>query len=84
MEQCPCKQALIKRIAETQFACIELGLYLDTHPEDAIAAADYNSYAETLSGLTATYENEYGPLMNFGLCPMTAGSWTDPKWPWQQ
>lgn len=82
MEQC--QQALLNRIAEAQFCCIELQLYLDTHPEDAIATADYNCYAERLDDLMTTYHNEYGPLMNFGVCPYVAGSWVDQKWPWQQ
>ncbi len=79
----PCEQALLNRIGETRFACVELQLYLDTHPEDAIATADFNCYAEELKELMNTYTREYGPLMNFGSCPYYAGSWVDQKWPWQ-
>ena len=78
-----CEQALLSRIAETRFACVELQLYLDTHPEDAIATADFNCYCDTLHELMTDYENEYGPLMGFGSCPYNAGSWVDQKWPWQ-
>lgn len=78
-----CEQALLNRIAEARFACIELQLYLDTHPDDAIAAADFNTYADTLHDLMATYEREYGPLMNFGSDAYNIGSWVDQKWPWQ-
>ena len=78
-----CEQALLNKIAETRFACVELQLYLDTHPEDAIATADFNCYAETLRELMETYETEYGPLMNFGSSTFVTGSWVDQKWPWQ-
>jgi len=78
-----CEQALLSKIAETRFACVELQLYLDTHPEDAIATADFNCYADQLHDLMNTYETQYGPLMNFGSSAHNAGSWVDQKWPWQ-
>lgn len=79
MEACE----LLNRIAQTRFACVELQLYLDTHPEDAVATADFNSYADTLQSLMTAYENQYGPLMNFGSSAHNAGSWVMQKWPWQ-
>ncbi|MBQ3938951.1 MAG: spore coat protein CotJB, partial [Clostridia bacterium] len=35
------REELLNRISEIQFVCVELNLYLDTHPDDANAAADY-------------------------------------------
>ena len=81
MEQC--EQALLERIGETRFACVELQLYLDTHPNDAIATADFNCYAEQLRELVRRYESTYGPLLNFGENVFAAGSWVDQKWPWE-
>jgi len=35
------QQMLLEKIQEARFACIELRIYLDTHPDDALAKADY-------------------------------------------
>ena len=77
------EQALLNRIAEARFACVELQLYLDTHPEDTDARSDFNSYAEAVERLTAEYTETYGPLQNFGCAQHVAGSWVYQKWPWQ-
>lgn len=76
------EQLLLTRIGEARFACIELNLYLDTHPDDAAAQADYQSYAQTLNLLIQRYEEQYGPLMNFGQSVTDTGSWVYQKWPW--
>ena len=77
------EQALLNQIAEARFACVELQLYLDTHPEDADAQADFNSYAGALERLCAEYTLSFGPLENFGNSTHDAGSWVYQKWPWQ-
>ncbi len=77
------EQALLTKIGEARFACVELQLYLDTHPEDLEAKNDFNSYAEALQHLCAEYTESYGPLENFGNSTHDAGSWVYQKWPWQ-
>ena len=76
------EKALLEKIREARFACIELRIYLDTHPDDAIAQADYLAYSEKLQLLITKYESQYGPLMNFGQSPTDVGSWVYQKWPW--
>ena len=77
------EQQLLSKIGEVRFACVELQLYLDTHPEDLEAQNDFNSYANALERLIAEYTETYGPLENFGNAPHVAGSWVYQKWPWQ-
>ena len=36
---------LFYRISQYRFMCVELNLYLDTHPDDKNARADYQCYA---------------------------------------
>ena len=78
------EQMLLTRIGEVRFACVELQLYLDTHPEDLDAQNDFNSYANTLAQLCAQYTETYGPPENFGNVPHVAGSWVYQPWPWQK
>ena len=77
------KEQLLKMISQTQFVCIELNLYINTHPNDEDALADYFSYSERLMDLIERYEELYGPLMNFGHSPTEAGSWVCSDWPWE-
>ena len=77
------ERALLEKIGEARFACVDLRLYLDTHPDDAMAKADYLAYSMKLQQLIERYEQEYGPLMNFGQSPTEAGSWVFQKWPWE-
>lgn len=74
--------ALMQKIRESRFACIDLNIYLDTHPDDEAAKADYHCYSEKLLALINRYESQYGPLMNFGQSATTAGCWVYQKWPW--
>ena len=76
------QQALLNKIREARFACIDLNIYLDTHPDDEAAKTDYLCYADTLARLIDRYEAQYGPLMDFGQSPTTAGSWVFQPWPW--
>lgn len=77
------KCELQQRIDEIQFVCVELNLYLDTHPDDEDAQKDYMSYSRELMKLIEQYEAQYEPLLNFGHGSMEAGSWVHSKWPWE-
>ncbi len=73
---------LLKTISEYQFVSVELNLYLDTHPGDNAARSDYLYYSARLKELIAAYEEQYGPLMNFGHSATAAGCYVCSEWPW--
>jgi spore coat protein JB len=73
---------LLRKISEYQFVTVELNLYLDTHPEDELARADYLYYSTRLMELMAAHEQNFGPLMNFGHSPTEAGDYVT-AWPWE-
>ena len=77
------QMALLNKIREYQFVCVELNLYLNTHPEDEAARTDYLCYGRRLTALIDQYDELYEPLMNFGHSPTEAGSWAMSKWPWE-
>lgn len=77
------QMAMLNKICEARFTCVELGLYLDTHPEDVAAREDYNCYSDKLTQLLSAYEDAYGPLLNFGQCRFDAGNWVNAPWPWE-
>lgn len=75
---------LLNRISEVQFVCVELNLYLDTHPADEDARADMLAYSGLLTELIADYESQYGPLLGFGHSPTDKGCWVNSAWPWEK
>lgn len=78
------QEELLNRIGEVQFVCVELNLYLDTHPADTDARNDYFAYSKLLAELISEYEAEYGPLMGFGHSPTQTGCWVCSDWPWEK
>lgn len=80
MTQCE----LLNRISEIQFVCVELNLYLDTHPDDMDARSDYYNYSVMLNEYITRYEQEYGPLQGFGHSPTSVGCWVCSDWPWEK
>lgn len=64
------------------FAINELGLYLDTHRDDAEALQMYRAYQKMYAEGKARYEKEYGPMNHMSV----AGEkyrWLDDPWPWE-
>ena len=72
---------MLKKIKCYNFAVIELGLYLDTHPEDERAICLHNSYSKTLKELKDKYQKVYGPLSIFYPC--NKWRWLEEPWPWE-
>ena len=81
----PTADVLLKKIAQCEFICIDINLYLNTHPCDGRALDDYNCYAQQLRALKALYEENYGPLQNFGNS-VSHGCWNWAKqpFPWKK
>lgn len=82
---CEKQAARLKKIQEMEFVAVELNLYLDTHPCDADAINDYNCAVQALRRLVEDYEEEYGPLIHFGMGGYSGEpwQWSQGPWPWQ-
>lgn len=79
------KEALLREIQELQFTTVELQLFLDTHPDDQRALADYVEYSKKLQELIAQYSKMYGPLIGYGVTSEELDKgyrWID-SWPWE-
>ena len=70
------KQAeILTTIDSLTFAIIDLGLYLDVHPEDKDALELYNYYNDSCEKYTKEYENNYGPLSLSAKMPNDYYTW---------
>ncbi len=75
-------QTPLSELQALEFVLLELGLYLDTHQDDAEAMELFRQYAALEKEGRAKYEAMYGPITQ----PATAGSktwtWLKDPWPW--
>ena len=85
MSECECNEFnqtradMLERIKCLNFAIIELGLYLDTHPDDEKALCLHRKYCKEYRELTDKYQKVYGPLtINF---PCNKWRWLEEPWP---
>jgi len=75
---------LLRQIMALEFTAIELTLFLDTHPDDTRALADFNAAAQELGRLKNMYESMYGPLLGYGFSSSPdRWRWIEEPWPWQ-
>ena len=76
------RREMINQIKELEFSIIELGLYLDTHPEDKRALCMHREYVKQVKDLKDKYQKVYGPLTIFYPC--NKWRWLEEPWPWER
>jgi spore coat protein JB len=82
---CEKQMSMLKKIQEMQFVAVELNLYLDTHPCDVEAINDFNCAVKMLEKRKQAYQDEFGPLFNFGFGGYSEEpwQWVESPWPWE-
>ena len=75
------REELMMKINGYSFAVVELGLYLDTHPDDKKALYLHNQYTKMLKDLKDKYQKNYGPLSIYYPC--NKWRWLEEPWPWE-
>lgn len=66
------------------FACVDLSLYLDTHPNDQQAIKTFNQYRKEKEDIVKRYENQFGPLtLDSDSLNNYPWAWNDRPWPWE-
>lgn len=65
-----------------EFVVLELGLYLDTHPDDAEAFEMYQQFSAMERSAKAAFENKHGPLMKESCAAGESYRWLQDPWPW--
>ena len=79
-----CKEDLMKLIQSTNFAVIEMALYLDTHPNCSCALETYHDYKKTLKKAVEIFERRFEPLTIYGAHRKEEWNWVNEPWPWQK
>ena len=72
------REEMFEKIKCVNFAIVELGLYLDTHPDDEKALCLHRKYSKEYRELTDKYQKVYGPLtIQF---PCNKWRWLEEPW----
>ncbi|MCL6454409.1 MAG: spore coat protein CotJB [Alicyclobacillus sp.] len=83
----PLNKEFYRQLGELQavdFVLVELTLYLDTHPDDQKAIAQFNQFQQRKANLMRQFEAAFGPLQEYGNSPTgQRWSWSEAPWPWQ-
>lgn len=66
-----------------EFVVTELGLYLDTHPDDEEAFYVYKQYVDLEKEARRKYVENQGPLTQTDSAKSERYSWVKSPWPWQ-
>lgn len=65
-----------------EFVVLELGLYLDTHQDDAQAMELFRQYTALEKEGRARYEAMYGPVTQTATAQSKTWAWLKDPWPW--
>lgn len=80
------RETLLSRLTALDFMAVDLGLYLNTHPDNKEAIAEYNRIIKAAEMLRMKYEQDYGPLCSFRSYARNPQQWQwkDCPWPWKK
>lgn len=65
-----------------EFVVMELGIYLDTHKDDAEAFRMFQQYAAMEKAAKAAYESKFGPITKSAAAAGESYQWLNEPWPW--
>lgn len=77
------EQMMRKRYYAARFACWELHLFLDTHPNNKEAARRLEEYQARARRLGKEYEEKFGPLGETTQ-DTSRWAWISDPWPWEK
>ena len=77
------KEKLMKVINTVLFAINDINLYLDTHPTDQEALAQYERYKTVRQQAVKEYTANFGPLTADNVVSTGKWAWVKTPWPWE-
>ncbi|MCQ4937390.1 MULTISPECIES: spore coat protein CotJB [Anaerotignum] len=77
---------MLTKLMELDFISLDLGLFLNTHPDNTEAIDTYNQVITAADVLRLKYEENFGPLCSFRSYAADTKNWQwkDNPWPWQK
>ena len=79
----PDRRQLMEEIRACNFAVTDIGMFLDTNPNNEEALECCNDYRDMYEDAVREYEKHYGPLSVFGNDNCEKWEWCSAPWPWE-
>lgn len=78
------RDKMLMLVQAYEFALVEVGLFLDTHPNDRTALAYFKQYRELKHQAVSEYTRRFGPItMDHMENDLSSWKWIDNPWPWE-
>ena len=78
------REQMLMMVQACEFALVEVGLFLNTHPEDQTALAYFKQYRELKHRAESEYTRMYGPITKDHMDnDLSTWRWIDNPWPWE-
>lgn len=77
------KDQLLRKVQEIEFALVDLGQYLDSHPDCAKALTLHKQLKAEHDRLVGEYEQQFGPLTAGGSGNTDYWDWVATPFPWE-
>ena len=78
------REKLLKKIMSYTFAAYDWNLYLDTHPTDKDAIAQYHRMLDKVKELRTEFLSKYEPLQASESTNPSFWEWIEEPWPWDR
>ncbi len=84
MQKLSDREKLLMVVQAYEFALVEIGLFLNTHPNDRTALAYFKQYRELKHKAVSDYTRMYGPItIDHMDNDLSTWRWIDNPWPWE-
>lgn len=77
------REQLLKKLQTIDFTLFEIGLYLDSHPDNAEALKAFRDYSEERDRYKKEYEQSFGPLSAGSGGSGDYWDWVATPFPWE-
>lgn len=78
------REQLAHFITKARFALIDIALFLDTHPDDAEALAEYQKLNKMRNEAMTEYARNFSPLTQADASSCDEyWKWVNEPWPWE-
>jgi spore coat protein JB len=77
------QKKLMKRLQICDFTLDEMGLYLDTHPDDICGLEYFKKYQLLKQQALLDYISKFGPIDSENYVYEDRYTWVDNPWPWE-
>jgi spore coat protein JB len=72
------------KVQAYEFAIVEVGLFLDTHPNDQIALSYFKQYRDMKHKAVSDFTKKFGPItMDHMDNDLSSWKWIQNPWPWE-